>query len=621
MSSCKRWIAALIAAVIMVSLAVPAWAADPTYTLTITSETKGHNYEAYQVFSGTIAKAPGTNTDTLVDIEWGNGVNESALLAALRAADFTNPEYTPDSGKPEKIKPFASVTSAQDVADVLTGWGDNAVQLDEFAEVVGAHLNEDNAKTPTTKETESTETGNKKIYTTTFTGLSAGYYLLCEDDMDPDADKNNAYTKFILELVGNTTVKAKADAPSIEKKILESPDAEQGKDTTVASVGDSVYFDLTGTVPSMDGYDKYFYIIVDTLSKGLTFDSGYEYFLSIYRENGDLADTVAKGDLQHNPFYTVTTTVNGDGTTTLKIVINNAIRLKEFAGGKVCFTYRATLNQNAVIGNSGNPNSVHLEYSNNPNYDYRGENEPTGNDPMGQTPEDYVIVYTGAVQVRKVDSNRKALTGAGFTLTGQGANQVKVTTNKFVEDNENGTYYKLKDGTYTTTEPTPETTNQYDNPDQKYALEQTVAWTGTNTSSTAIAGDVGQDGYLTFGGLGEGTYTIEETTVPEGYNKIDNITVTLSFTPPEGEITTGRETGTWSATYKVGNGTPGAASVDGDGTIHFQVENRSGAVLPSTGGMGTTLFVAGGLVLMVVAATLLVVRARAARKDQEENQN
>ena len=57
------------------------------------------------------------------------------------------------------------------------------------------------------------------------------------------------------------------------------------------------------------------------------------------------------------------------------------------------------------------------------------------------------------------------------------------------------------------------------------------------------------------------------------------------------------------------------------GTIHFQVENRSGAVLPSTGGMGTTLFVAGGLVLMVVAATLLVVRARAARKDQEENQN
>src|SRR5699024_3412524 len=163
------------------------------------------------------------------------------------------------------------------------------------------------------------------------------------------------------------------------------------------SVGDSVYFDLTGTVPSMDGYDKYFYIIVDTLSKGLTFDLGYEYFLSIYRENGDLAYTVAKGDLQHNPFYTVTPTVNGDGTTTLKIVINNAIRLKEFAGGKVCFTYRATLNQDAVIGDSGNPNSVHLEYSNDPNYDYKGDNEPTGNDPMGQTPEDYVIVYTGAV--------------------------------------------------------------------------------------------------------------------------------------------------------------------------------------------------------------------------------
>ena len=246
MSSCKRWIAALIAAVIMVSLAVPAWAVD-TYTLTITSETKGHNYKAYQVFSGTIAKAPGTNTDTLVDIEWGDGVNESALLAALRAADFTNPEYTPDSGKPEKIKPFASVTSAQDVADVLTGWGDNAVQLDEFAEVVGAHLNEGNVKTPTTEETESTVTDGKKIYTTTFTGLSAGYYLLCEDAMDEPAEGENnhrAYTKFILELVGNTTVEAKADAPSIEKKIVPPKVApnnnDQGKDTTVASVGDSV---------------------------------------------------------------------------------------------------------------------------------------------------------------------------------------------------------------------------------------------------------------------------------------------------------------------------------------------------------------------------------------------
>lgn len=617
MSSCKRWIAALIAAVIMVSLAVPAWAVD-TYTLTITSETKGHNYRAYQVFSGTIAKAPGTNTDTLVDIEWGNGVNGSALLNALKTAKFTNPEYTEGGEEPVTITPFASVTSAQDVADVLTGWGDNAVQLDEFAEVVGAHLNEGNVKTPTTKENENPGTDGKKIYTTTFTDLSAGYYLLCEDDMDPDADKNNAYTKFILELVGNTTVKAKADAPSIEKKILESQDAgdgaEQEKDTTVANVGDSVLFRLTGTIPEMDGYDKYFYIVTDTLSKGLDFDNVQSVVLN--NKSGEQESVLSKDD-----DYTLTVTKNQeDGTTALKFVFKDFIQYKEYAGGTIVIKYTATLNQNAVIGNSGNPNSVHLEYSNDPNYDYLGENEPTGNDPMGQTPEDYVIVYTGAVQVRKVDSNRKALTGAGFTLTGDSTNQVKVTTNSFVKDNVDGTYYKLKDGTYTTEAPNGNE-DAYESTTDKYSLEQTVAWTGTNTSSTAIAGDVGQDGYLTFGGLGEGTYTIEETTVPEGYNKIDNITVTLSFTPPEGEITTGRETGTWSATYKVGNGTPGAASVDGDGTIHFQVENRSGAVLPSTGGMGTTLFVAGGLVLMVVAATLLVVRARAARKDQEENQN
>lgn len=615
MSSCKRWIAALIAAVIMVSLAVPAWAVD-TYTLSITSETKGHNYKAYQVFGGTIAKAPGTETDTLVNIVWGDGVNESALLAALRAAEFTNPEYTEGGEKPATIKPFENASSAQDVADVLTGWGNNAVQLDEFAEVVGAHLNEDNAKTPTTKETESTGTDNKKIYTTTFTGLSAGYYLLCEDNMDTPAEGENnhrAYTKFILELVGNTTVKAKADAPSMEKKILESPDAEQGKDTTVANVGDSVLFRLTGTIPEMDGYDKYFYIVTDTLSKGLDFDNVQSVVLN--NNSGEQESVLSKDD-----DYTLRVTENPeDGTTALKFVFKDFIQYKEYAGGTIVIKYTATLNQNAVIGNSGNPNSVHLEYSNNPNYDYQGDNEPADDDPMGQTPEDYVIVYTGAVQVRKVDSNGKALTGAGFTLTGAGTNQVKVTTNSFTPDPD-GKYYKLKNGTYTTEAPDGNE-DAYESTTDKYSLTQNVTWTGTNTSSTTIAGDVGQDGYLTFSGLGTGTYTIEETKVPTGYNKIDDITVTLSFTPPQ-TVVTGQEKGTWSATYKVGsNGSPHGASVDTDGTIHFQVENRSGAVLPSTGGMGTTLFVAGGLVLMVVAATLLVVRARAARKDQEENQN
>lgn len=620
MSSCKRWIAALIAAVIMVSLAVPAWAVD-TYTLSITSETKGHNYKAYQVFGGTIAKAPGTDTDTLVNIVWGDGVNESALLAALRAAEFTNPEYVEGNDKPKKITPFASVTSAQDVADVLTGWGPNAVQLDEFAEVVGAHLNEDNAETPLPedKEVQSTSEG-KTIYTTTIKELSAGYYLLCEGDMDTPAEGENnhrAYTKFILELVGNTTVEAKADAPSMEKKILESPDAgdgaEQEKDTTVANVGDSVLFRLTGTIPEMDGYDKYFYIVTDTLSKGLDFDNVQSVVLN--NNSGEQESVLSKDD-----DYTLRVTKNPeDGTTALKFVFKDFIQYKEYAGGTIVIKYTATLNQNAVIGNSGNPNSVHLEYSNDPNYDYKGDNEPTGNDPMGQTPEDYVIVYTGAVQVRKVDSDGKALTGAGFTLTGQGTNQVKVTTNSFTPDPD-GKYYKLKNGTYTTEAPDGNE-DAYESTTDKYSLTQNVTWTGTNTSSTTIAGDVGQDGYLTFSGLGTGTYTIEETKVPTGYNKIDDITVTLSFTPPQ-TVVTGQEKGTWSATYKVGsNGSPHAASVDTDGTIHFQVENRSGAVLPSTGGMGTTLFVAGGLVLMVVAATLLVVRARAARKDQEENQN
>lgn len=598
MSKCKRWAAALLAVVMAVVLAIPAFADPTTYSLTIKSPTKGHNYQVYQVFAGTLAEDPNTQEETLVNITWGTGVKGDELLAALQSAAFTDPKA------PTKTNmPFKTVTTAQGVADILVQWTNNAVQLDEFAEVVDDHL------TTTFAEPEggNVEVGDQSPFTTTIHNLAAGYYMVKEDTLDPGTETGNTYTKFILQLLSNKTIQTKAEeAPSIDKAIVE--DGGTTTDLNTASVGEDVKFRLTSAVPAMDGYDKYFFIVHDTLSGGLT----YKEINSIKIDN----DT-----LEPNTDYTVTTdpASPAEGTPTkLKIVFNNFIQYKtsEYIGKTITIEYTATVNQKAEMGNDANTNTAKIQYSNDPNYNYQGTNEPNTGEPTGETPSSETKTFVGVIQIRKVDSQGKALTGAGFTLSGTGVRNVLVTTNDFTEDAD-GEYYKLKNGTYTKEAPDGENNGQYVSTTQKYSLTQTQTWKGEPTSATSVAGEVGEDGYVYFGGLGAGTYTIQETKVPDNYNKIGDITVTLTYTPGEEP----EEPGAWSAKYKIGDGALMDATADEDGTIWFQVENRSGAVLPSTGGMGTTLFVGGGLVLMLLAIGLLIARKRAVRDEEKYDEN
>ena len=591
MLKCRRLAALLVAMVMVVGLMIPAYADPATYTLTITSPTKGHNYQVYQVFGGTLAKDPNTEEDTLVDITWGTGVQGTALMSALKTAQFTDPNQVG-----QKYTPFANAKTAQDVADILITWSDDATQLDEFAEVVGAHL----SQTYTEPSDGDVEQGENAPYMTTIRGLNAGYYLVKEGKLDAGTEEGNTYTKFILQLLGHQTIEAKADTvPTIDKTVKDEGDANE--DVNTASVGDRITFQLTSKVPAMDGYDKYFFIVHDTLSAGLTY-------------NNITSITVGGKTLSAETGYTVTTDpgVPAEGQPTdLKIVFKNFIQYKtaEYIGKPIVIEYTATVNKFADMGNVPNTNTAKVEYSNDPNYDYQGENEPSGNDPIGETPSSKTETFVGAIQIRKVDSEGKALTGAEFTLTGTGVKQVLVTTNDF-EPNESGEYYKLKDGTFTKVPPTEGDSEDYVD-DTKYALTVNKTWKGTGEIETTVVGAVGEDGYVYFNGLGAGTYTIRETKVPENYNKIGDIVVQLSYVPAVEDAS-----GYWTARYTIGGGQSQTATADENGTIWFKVENRSGAVLPSTGGMGTTLFVGGGLVLMLVAVTLLIVHKRAARNEK-----
>lgn len=598
MKKIRKLLSIILCLALTLCLALPALATEGKYTLTIKSETSGHTYEAYQIFAGDLAKVPGTDLDTLVNIKWGAGVqNTDALLKEIKTIVVSG------------STPFQNCEDPNDIADVLTEYPDDAEALDAFAAVVAKYLK--TTATASAPTVETTGEGDKKEYVATISGLAAGYYLV-QDDTDQTIGAGGAFTKFILQIVKDANVDAKADAPTLEKKVSNTDGANYG-DAAAASVGSEVYFKITSKVPDMDGYNKYFFIVNDTLSEGLTF-------------NNDLAIKIGTDTVLDNPSdYTVTQTQDpesptpGTGSKTkLEIVFKNFITKKNFAGQAITITYSATVNEHAEIGTTGNLNTANLVYSNNPNVEYEGDPtnpdkpKPGGNDPTGVTPNDITAVYVTAIQIHKVDTSGKVLTGAGFTLTGTGVIKTGVTQFNSFEEDERGTYYKLVNGSYTTKAPNPDGSENdlYESTTTKYSpVEDTTTNWITKSETVAVQGMVGETGVLKFEGLGTGEYTIAETTVPENYNKIEDITVVISCELP-GEIKAGTEHCTWK--YQIGSEVVKEAA---NGIIPVTIENRSGAELPSTGGIGTTIFVYGGIILMVLALGVVAVRTYSRKKN------
>lgn len=508
MKKFRKLISIAMIACMLLAFGAAASAADTTYTITIKNDASDHTYEAYQIFAGNL-DSTGTKLSNIV---WGSGVNGETLLAAL--ADE-------DDGL------FPGVDSAAAVADALTGADADAVA---FAKVVSSHLVSDNAVKSGNQETITVGDEDQKVYK--ISGLKAGYYLVKDADDSQDGEYD-AYTSFILEVVADTTTTKKSDVPSVIKKVEEKNDStgvvEGWQDAADYDIGDAVPFQLTGTLPSnYADYSSYTFIFHDTLSTGLTFNSGS---VKAYINEVDADNIIADTN------YSISTT---DG---LHITFADLTSLTLEAGDKIIVEYTATLNKNAVIGADGNTNEVYLEYSNNPN--------PGGEGDTGNTPKDIVIVFTYEVDINKVDGDNTALPGAGFTL------------------------YKYD--------------ASVEGDDKYVAVGEEIIGTEDNPLTT-----------FEFSGLDAGMYKLEETTVPDGFNKADDVLFTIT------------------ATYDVLSNNPGlltltigeeeAKSVE---ALSLTVINLSGATLPSTGGIGRTIFIVVGAALMIGAVVLLVAKKKA----------
>ena len=400
------------------------------------------------------------------------------------------------------------------------------------------------------------------------TSLEDGYYVIQDKGTSSDG---NSWSLGLLQIAGGTesTLNPKLGIPSAQKKVKENTqytDNSGYNDIADYCIGDAVSFKITGTLPdNLTKYDKYYYCLTDTLDAGLDGPT-----------DTDIVVTVGS------------TTITADGncrisfdsaTHKLKVSfedIRSAVPGVS-SSDKITVTYNAKLNSNAVIGLSGNESKVQLEYSNDPNEAYNPnpsdgtENKPTG---KSQTPEDKVVVFTYQLDVTKVDG----VTNAGLA----------------------DAYFTLKNSLL------------------KYATATDGKITGwVDSSASATKFKSGSDGKLNIIGLDDGSYTLDETAAPSGYNLLTSgINVLIDSTTANGDNWNGNAVDALTALKVSVNGNPATDGVLTNGIVSINVKNNKGTTLPTTGGMGTRMFYVLGGVLVIGSGTALVIKKRMDKEDK-----
>ena len=224
-----------------------------------------------------------------------------------------------------------------------------------------------------------------------------GYYLIKDQD-NSLSGKDEAYTTYLVKVVGDLTIEPKAEKPSSEKKVKDTNDSTGEttgwQDSADYDIGDEVPFQLTGTVASnYADYKVYKFTFHDKECEGLTFEK-------------DTLEVFVDGKKITTGYEVVTPAEDGD---TFDVVFSDLKKIDGVkAGSKITVEYKSVLNEKAVLGSVGNKNEMHLEYSNNPNDEQGGD--------TGETPKDTVIVFTYKTVINKVDSNKQPLKDAEFTL-------------------------------------------------------------------------------------------------------------------------------------------------------------------------------------------------------------
>lgn len=491
--------------------------------------------------------------------------------------------FTGDLSEKENVKVLSNIVWGTGIStegqSKLLKFGKTGEDVFANAAKLAASLNDANAvdfaneaaKYLATVAGTSTQSGETYV----ISGLTAGYYLVKDKNNSLD-NANDSYTNYIIKVVGNAEASPKGSIPTVVKKVQEDDKTVTGttdnripnynlgekyNDVADYNIGEAVPFELIGTLPSNYAeYITYQYIFHDTLSSGLSYN---EQSLNVYYDNGTEGLVNESTLLPLSGYETDYDANTGKLTITFEnLKTNNNIN----ANTKIIVKYTATLTSGAEVGLDGNENTVYLQFSNNPNADGSGD--------TGNTPIDKVIVFTYGLDVIKVaaDNNEAKLEGAEFKLLNSAQSQAaNVVGGKFVG------WVEVSRGTVLTS-----------NAQGEFVIE----------------------------GLDAGTYYLKETKAPVGYNLLESpVKLVITATTVNNQAWGGTPSAALTAlTITVGEGEKAKTEAGNvsTGIVNVTVENNKGATLPSTGGMGTTLFYVVGLTMMFAAAGSFVARRRMA---------
>ena len=535
-------------------------------------------YKGIQIFKATVTEG----ATALSNIEWASDEAKAAVLGAIKAKDsgFTS-DHAQDAA--DWLNAHAEVTGA-----------DSKVASDNVLSLIADNLDGVSGWKTTTAGSPS------------LSGLEAGYWLfLTATAGKPDGKSTDGFTSPVYAVIDGTsamTVTPKKGVPTVKKKILDDVDAadadikgsDKWKDVADSQIGQEINYRLTGTIASNYAtFGTYAYKFTDVLSNGLDYVDGSA---EVYALNNNVYTKIDAGK------YVVNWASN---TLTVEFGVGNGKKgLKDVAGvdanTKIVVFYKAKLNGNAVIGNAtdgnkgGNPNTVKLEYSNNPYAEGTGE-----------TIENTVADFAFKLNLNKVDQGtERGLAGAVFTIQSADAN----TEGQYIASKADAA--------------------------GGIVAGQLVAVADASNLPEYVKFTSGDDGKIAVSGLDAGSYKVTEVQTPDDskYTKADPFTFTITpkyddsamkvtgLTASVSEADKGRTdiafgtldgtAGDHKLTGKDGTGTNAAT-----GEVTINVGNAKSVGLPITGLNGVTLtWVAGGAVLVIGVAHLI----RGRREESEE---
>ena len=449
---------------------------------------------------------------------------------------------------------FTNANSAQEVLAVISQWHDSDDDSIAFARFVCHYLYSNDAN-----PTYVVRAGSNAL---TIPEAKAGYYLFVDTTDFSKDDSYHSYNSFLLMVTKgnwNVPITPKAEKPTVEKKVYDNPDGTStggfGSSADHA-INEKFQFQLTATLPdstnrAYDYYDKYSVIFHDTLSEGITYDKDDELDSVVIKSNGNTYN------ITDSSKYTIDTTdLESQNSFVVNIDVKACAKDAGFDlnnGATITVTYTAHLNDKAYVNTAGGSTSnINKVY-------LTYSNNPKDESSIGKTPESTpVYVYTYQLNNTKHQDTEKgpALEGACFRLYSDEACTDQSEVQLYQKD---GFYYPIKDVL------------------GKEAVEMKSAANGT----------------FNVKGLDAGTYYLKEITPPDGYSACKVIPVTI----------------------KADHSRNDQVNLEGSNLTNDIVNIKAGGItLPSTGGIGTTLFYVVGGGLMVAAIVLLVTKKRMENK-------